>query len=343
MIKKGKNVDVQSTIDSFKKQQVGTISSSFEKQPTDILAGKKNMPQGEFIEIEVIDLEPFRNKGESDFSAWNESDFEELVISVAQYGIMQPLIVRPINQNETKFEILSGEHRWKAAKQLEKRHVPCRIYRCDDDSARSVFAFTNLITRELTLSDKITWGSKYFEMTKGKRKDVIDELKKQGFLVGAETDHFSKKQLSRYYTINSLPTFLADLVKNGVIPIVHGLEFSKFSPEELDLLEEFDARITSAQVAIRVIKLQTGQFEGYVFDEKGLRFATDKRRTDPNPKTFNYVVNHAKEILKTRIKKEDYVNAPQILTDALDMYSEFGADKDIIAKALAEYKSHHSS
>lgn len=335
----GRVSNEQMALNSLKawEAQVSQGTGSSEKHASDIFGGKKNMPQGEYVQIETSDLEPFRSKGVEDFSPWDESDFEELVLSIAQYGIMQPLVVRPIGKEESRFEILAGEHRWKAAQKLELRYVPCRVYRCDDATARSVFAFTNLITRDLTLRDKITWGSRYFELTRGKRQEVIQDLKNHGLLVGTQAEGISKKQLSRYFTISTLPDFLCELVKQEVISIATGLEFAQWDEEEYDLLEEFSGKIQSNAMAKRILKLYHGEFEAYDFNHEGLRYVTDNRRVFMGaPTTFNDVLHHAKLILKERIKKEEYQNAPDILNQALDLYAHFGTDSDLLEKVLEE-------
>ncbi len=308
------------------------------KHSSDFRTGKKAMAKGEFLEIEVEDLEPFRLKEGEDFSEWDEDDFEELKLSIEQYGVLHPLIVRPLNDVNTKFEILAGEHRWKASKALFKRRVPCRIFRCDDDTAKSVFALTNLCSRELTVSDKITWYSKYYLATRWKRQDAITKLKEEGILVLPDSTDLSRKQLARYHEINSMPEALSYLAKNEIITISSGAIIAKFSPDELSLLINYVDRITSEQVIKKIINLHKGKYEGQIFDEDGLEFVTSKQPSVVKETSFSFVVNHAKSILKNRLKKEDYENAPQILNDALDMYSEFGADKAIIAEALKKFK-----
>lgn len=339
------NQMAENKTESIRRQQErsngGNVSSSQDpnKHSSDFRTGKLEMPKGEFLEIEVDDLEPFRSKEGDDFSEWDEEDFEELKLSIEQYGVLHPLIVRPVNEAGTKFEILSGEHRWRASKDLARRRVPCRVISSDnDDVAKSIFALTNLCSRELTLSDKITWGSKYYEATRWKREDAIKKLKEEGLLVFPDSTDISRKQLARYHDINSMPTSLSELVKKEIITITSGAIIAHFSQDEKNLLTDYVERITSEQVIKKLINLQDGKYEGLIFDEDGIEFVTSKQPPVVKTTSFSFVVNHAKSILKDKLKKEDYEHAPQILTDALDMYSEFGADKDIMAQALKKFK-----
>lgn len=54
-----------------------------------------------------------------------ESKFNELVKSISQYGILEPLMVEKYKYN--KYKIIDGNHRFKAAKLLNLTEVPCTI------------------------------------------------------------------------------------------------------------------------------------------------------------------------------------------------------------------------
>lgn len=307
------------------------------KLSADLSPGKKSMEKEEFFLIDVDLLEEFTLKENQDFSPWDEASFDELVVSVNQYGIMNPLIIRPLNAEESKFEILSGEHRWKAAKTLNHQQVPCRIYRGSDQDAKSVFALTNILSRELTLGDKITWGSRYYEMTKGKSKELIESLKKQGLLKSLDVD-LSKRQLYRYHKINSLPPEVFLAVTEGRVDLKSAEIMSSFALDELNLLDEFAPNIKNSAIVKGILALQKGEMEGYVFDEMGLNAIINAPKKAPQTSTFSYVMTQAKTILKEKIEKDSYANAPEILETALDLYSKYGNQQEILEKAMAEYQ-----
>lgn len=321
-------------------QSVQDISkgSQGNKLSADLSPGKKSMEKEEFFLIDVDLLEEFTLKENQDFSPWDEASFDELVVSVNQYGIMNPLIIRPLNKEESKFEILSGEHRWKAAKTLNHQQVPCRIYRGNDQDAKSVFALTNILSRELTLADKITWGSRYYEMTKGKSKELIESLKKQGLLKTLDVD-LSKRQLYRYYKINTLPPDVFLAVTEGRIDLKSAEIMSGFALEELNLLEEFAPNIKNSSIVKGILALQKGEIEGYQFDEVGINSIINTPKKTVKENSFSYVMSQAKVILKDKIQKEHYAEAPEILESALDLYSKYAIHQDILEKAVAEYQA----
>ncbi|ADZ93420.1 ParB/RepB/Spo0J family partition protein [Marinomonas mediterranea] len=75
----------------------------------------------------------------------NPAQLDELANSIRQQGIMQPIVVRPIE--DQKYEIIAGERRWRAARIAELEQVPV-IVRHVEDSDAVVLALIENIQRE---------------------------------------------------------------------------------------------------------------------------------------------------------------------------------------------------
>ena len=63
---------------------------------------------------------------------FDEEYLNELANSIKERGILQPIIVRKSNDNQTKFEIIAGERRWLAAQKAGLHDVPVVITEADD-------------------------------------------------------------------------------------------------------------------------------------------------------------------------------------------------------------------
>jgi len=63
----------------------------------------------------------------------NEEALEELAASIREHGVMQPILVRPIDGG--RFEIVAGERRWRAAKRAGLAEVPALVKSVPDQSA----------------------------------------------------------------------------------------------------------------------------------------------------------------------------------------------------------------
>ncbi len=100
-----------------------------------------NSPQelkNEEILIKINEVEPNRNQPRKVF---DEDTIEELADSIKQYGIIQPLIVRKM---DNYYEIIAGERRWRAAKKAGLKEVPVIIKSYDDNDILKISLIENI-------------------------------------------------------------------------------------------------------------------------------------------------------------------------------------------------------
>ena len=63
---------------------------------------------------------------------FNKENLEELTNSIKERGIIQPILVRSIENNDNKYEIVAGERRWLAAQRAGLNEVPVIVIKADD-------------------------------------------------------------------------------------------------------------------------------------------------------------------------------------------------------------------
>ena len=71
----------------------------------------------------------------------------ELALSIREQGIMQPILVRPVEGG--RFEIVAGERRWRAAQQAGLREIPALVKNVPDQSALAVALIENIQREDL--------------------------------------------------------------------------------------------------------------------------------------------------------------------------------------------------
>ncbi len=76
-------------------------------------------------------------------------DLEELVASIREKGVLEPLLVRP-SQVGGRFMIISGERRYRAAREAGLREVPCIEMDVDDRAVAEIALIENLQRKDLT-------------------------------------------------------------------------------------------------------------------------------------------------------------------------------------------------
>ena len=85
--------------------------------------------EGDSTEVSIHMVHPNPNQPRTNFK---KQDLEELAESIKQSGLLQPILVR---EKDGEYEIIAGERRWQACKQLGLKKVPIRIRNVDDDEA----------------------------------------------------------------------------------------------------------------------------------------------------------------------------------------------------------------
>lgn len=183
-------------------------------------------PDEKIVEIEIERLRDFQNHP---FKVQSDSQMKELKDSIAKYGIINPLIVRP--RPEGVYEIISGHRRKYAAQQLKYTKVPV-IIRCmiDEDAVISMVD-SNLQRERISPSEKaFAYKMKYEVLRRkaGRRKcsQVDYHTGKKSVEVISEESGESPKQVQRYLKITELIPELLEKVDDGTMGFTIAVELA---------------------------------------------------------------------------------------------------------------------
>jgi ParB family chromosome partitioning protein len=77
----------------------------------------------------------------------DEASLDELALSIREHGIMQPVLVRPVEGG--RFEIIAGERRWRAAQRAGLKEVPALVKAVPDQSALALALIENIQREDL--------------------------------------------------------------------------------------------------------------------------------------------------------------------------------------------------
>ena len=98
-----------------------------------------------FLPIEF--LRPGRYQPRRHF---DDAALAELAESIRAHGVLQPLLVRPLEGHADTYEIIAGERRWRAAQKAGRHEVPVVVRRLDDSQALEIALIENLQRQDLT-------------------------------------------------------------------------------------------------------------------------------------------------------------------------------------------------
>jgi ParB family chromosome partitioning protein len=97
------------------------------------------------IEIPLDQLRPNARQPRAHF---DESELAELVASISQDGVLQPVLVRPAG-NGSGYELIAGERRWRAARAAGLSSVPAIVRAADDREALALAVVENVVRTDL--------------------------------------------------------------------------------------------------------------------------------------------------------------------------------------------------
>lgn len=247
MPKRGGNISLSSYDDIFE-----TDESRAEKQLEHVQ------------KISISELVPFKNHP---FKVVDDEAMLRTTESIAQYGVLTPLIARPLEGGG--YEIISGHRRAHAAELAGLTEVPVLVRQMDDDAATVLMVDSNLQRENILPSERAFAYKMKLEAMKhqGSRSDLTScqvGTKLRSDQLVAENTSDSARTVQRYIRLTNLIPELLEMVDQKQISFNPAVELSYLAPEEQQIfmaaMEEIQAAPSLSQ-AQRLKKLaQEGNF-----------------------------------------------------------------------------------
>lgn len=96
------------------------------------------------VKVNINDIEPNRDQPRKDF---DETAISELADSIAQHGLIQPIVVRPTTDG--RYSIIAGERRWRACRLAGLQQVPVIVKDADGRTLMEIALIENLQREDL--------------------------------------------------------------------------------------------------------------------------------------------------------------------------------------------------
>ena len=186
---------------------------------------------------------------------------EDLVLSIKERGLIQPIIVRPIEDN--LYEMVSGHRRKRAFELAGLKSIPAKVVELTRDEAILVMVDSNLQREVILPSEKAKAYKMRLDAMKrqGQRSDLTSDPKGPKLVASrsnkelAEQVNESESQIKRYIRLTELIPEMLDLVDEGKVAMRPAVEISylpKESQEQLVKAMEFSDATPSHYQAIRM-------------------------------------------------------------------------------------------
>ena len=214
--------------------------------------------------ISISELVPFKDHP---FKVVDDEAMLRTTESIAQYGVLTPLIARPLEGGG--YEIISGHRRAHAAEMAGLTEVPVLVRQMDDDAATVLMVDSNLQRENILPSERAYAYKMKLEAMKhqGSRSDLtssqVGTKLRTDQVMAAELGE-SRNQIQRFIRLTNLIPELLEMVDQKQISFNPAVELSYLAPEEQEIfmqaMDEVQASPSLSQ-AQRLKKLaQEGDF-----------------------------------------------------------------------------------
>lgn len=233
----------------------------------DIFSTEESRQEEKHEQIRQIPINELFSFKEHPFKVLDDDAMQRTVESVAQYGVLAPLIARP--RAEGGYEIISGHRRQHAAELAGLETLPVIVREMSDDAAVILMVDSNLQREHILPSERAFAYKMKLEALKnqGARSDLTsDQVGQKLWSVEqvASDAGESKTQIQRFIRLTNLVPELLDLVDEKKISFNPAVELSYLDEkQQRDFLEAMNdtQNAPSLSQAIRLKKLaQEGKF-----------------------------------------------------------------------------------
>ncbi len=193
------------------------------------------------VNIPVEKIHPFEGHP---YKVLDNEEMNTLIESIQQKGVVSPIVVRPLENTNDEYEIISGHRRLRASVKAGLETVPALIYAVSRDEAAIMLVDSNLHREHILPSEKaFAYKLKMEAMSRqGYRSDLTScqvgtKLRTDEIIAENSTD--SARQIQRYIRLTYLIPELLDLVDEERIAFTPAVELSYLNEvEQADLVEE---------------------------------------------------------------------------------------------------------
>lgn len=206
---------------------------------------------GRVEKINISKIQEFKNHP---FKVKDDEQMESLVESIKENGVLNPIIVRQIEDG--KFEIISGHRRKRAVELANFEEIPCIVRDLTDEEATILMVDSNLQREEILPSEKAyAYKMKMDAMKRqGERTDLTStplvEKLRANEKIGEETGE-SREQIRRYIRLTKLIPEILQMVDDKKIAFRPAVEISYLTEKEqsilLDMIEYNESTPSLAQ------------------------------------------------------------------------------------------------
>lgn len=180
-----------------------------------LFAENATTEQGKTVSLRISEIEP--NKGQPR-KQFDDAALTELAASIAQHGVLQPLLVRPLPNGQ--YQLVAGERRWRASRMAGLTEVPVVVREMTEQEAAELALIENLQRQDLNPMEEAQGYRTLMETYGMTQEDAAKAVNK------------SRPAVANALRLLNLPSAVAELVGRGELSAGHARALLSFDTEE---------------------------------------------------------------------------------------------------------------
>lgn len=247
----------------------------------DIFSTEASRQQEQIQRLAISELHPFKDHP---FRVLDDDRMMETVESVKEYGVLVPIIARPMPDGG--YEIVSGHRRKRACELAGMNEIPAIVRDLDDDEAVIIMVDSNLQRENILPSERAKAYQMKLEAIKhqGERRDLtsrqlVGKLEAAD-LIGQDTGE-SGRQIQRILRLNNLEPPLIDKVDAGKLAFTPAVELSYLKPEEQQWLDTALENTQQTPSLSQAQRMKRESKQGTLSEQGIMEIMTENKQTVP--------------------------------------------------------------
>ena len=203
----------------------------------------REIPGATLAAVAPSDIRPNASQPRTNF---DEDDLAELEHSIREFGVLQPIVVRPVTPGHdgTHYELIMGERRWRASQRAGLDTIPAVIKETPDDAMLRDALLENLHRAQLNPLEEAS----AYQQLMDDFSITQEELSRR---IGR-----SRPQISNTIRLLKLPETIQSRVASGVLSAGHARAILSLPTTEA--MEQLSAKIINEDLSVRAAEVAAG-------------------------------------------------------------------------------------
>lgn len=248
----------------------------------EIFSTEASRQQEQIQRLALSKLHPFKDHP---FRVLDDDRMMETVESVKEYGVLVPIIARPMPDGG--YEIVSGHRRKRACELAGLNEIPAIVRDLDDDEAVIIMVDSNLQRENILPSERAKAYQMKMEAMRRKAGRPSKENSRQvvgnfemADVIGKETGE-SGRQVQRFIRLNNLEPPLIDKVDAGKLAFTPAVELSYLKPEEQQWLDTALENTQQTPSLSQAQRMKRESKQGTLSEQGIMEIMTENKQTVP--------------------------------------------------------------